>query len=112
MASAAKWARYWASVELGGVRLWEVRTVGYRDKHRVIGGISNRGLCECLHEGVEADEVGVPTAEVALKCVNEAHDLDDVLLGCRSPFVLEASEDGEELYLGVACDWGGCDRGQ
>ena len=89
-----------------GVRSWEVRAVGYRDKHGVVGGVSDGVFCECLHEGVEADEVGVPTAVVALECVNEAHNLDGVLLGCRSPLVLEAAEDGEELYLGVACDWG------
>ena len=88
------------------VRSWEVRAVGYRDKHGIVGGVSDGGLCECLHEGVEADEVGVPTAEVALECVNEAHNFDGVLLGCWSPLVLEAAEDGEELYLGVACDWG------
>jgi hypothetical protein len=38
--------------------------------------------------------------------VNEAHDFDGVLLGCRPPFILEASEYCEELYFGVACDWG------
>ncbi len=89
-----------------GMRSWEVRAVGYGDKHGIVGGVSDGGLCECLHEGVEADEVGVPTAVVALECVDEANNFDGVLLGCRSPLVLEAAEDSEELYLGVACDWG------
>jgi hypothetical protein len=38
--------------------------------------------------------------------VDEAHDFDGVLLGCRSPFILESSEDCEELDFGVACNWG------
>ena len=80
--------------------------VGYRDEHGVVGGISDWGFCECLDEGVESDEVSVPASKVSLKCVDEAYNLDGVLLGGRSPFVLEASEDCEELYLGIACDRG------
>jgi hypothetical protein len=38
--------------------------------------------------------------------VDEAHDFDGVLLGGRSPFVLESSEYCEELYFGITRDWG------
>ena len=67
-------------------RVWNVWADGHWLEDRVVGGVTDGGLCEYFDEVEECGEEYVPSAEVSDQCVDEAEDFNGVFLGRWSPF--------------------------